>query len=92
MIEYISTYALGRHEHEMAEVVHGLIITGTQISVLIPAETLLTNDLQLARRNNLLAQGVTAETGRRKSVEVKWKEWAHRESIIRFDYLVFRNN
>ncbi|KAF3483753.1 uncharacterized protein GIQ15_03077 [Arthroderma uncinatum] len=63
VLEHICTYAMARHEHEMSEIVHGIIVT-------------------LARRNNLMTESPSREGGARQALDVKWREWAQRESVI----------
>ncbi|KAK2774632.1 hypothetical protein FQN52_004245 [Onygenales sp. PD_12] len=73
IIEHICTYTMNRREHEMAEIVHSMIVT-------------------LARRNNLMTENHRAEGGHRQSLEIKWKEWAQRESVIRIAHTIFVND
>ncbi|QVM12437.1 hypothetical protein D8B26_007066 [Coccidioides posadasii str. Silveira] len=73
LIEHICTYTMARQQHEMAEIVHSMIVT-------------------LARRNNLLTESFRPESGSRQSLEMKWKDWAQRESIIRIAYTIFSND
>ncbi|WEW61368.1 hypothetical protein PRK78_006858 [Emydomyces testavorans] len=48
--------------------------------------------VELARRNNLLTDSCRAESGSRQSLEMKWKDWAQRESVIRIAYTIFAND
>ncbi|EZF25886.1 hypothetical protein H112_01899 [Trichophyton rubrum D6] len=74
VLEHICTYAMARHEHEMSEIVHGIIVT-------------------LARRNNLMTEGPNREGGSRQSPDVRWREWAQRESVIsRIAHTIFVND
>ncbi|KAM5478132.1 hypothetical protein McanMca71_003219 [Microsporum canis] len=73
VLEHICTYAMARHEHEMSEIVHSIIVT-------------------LARRNNLMTESPNREGGTRQSPDVKWREWAQRESIIRIAHTIFVND
>lgn len=57
---------MGRHEHEMSEIAHSIIVT-------------------LASRNNLMTENHRMESSSRQSVETKWKEWAQRETVIRYE-------
>ncbi|PGH10643.1 hypothetical protein AJ79_05357 [Helicocarpus griseus UAMH5409] len=73
IIEHICTYTMNRREHEMAEIVHSMIVT-------------------LARRNNLMTENHRTEGGHRLSLDVKWREWAQRESVIRIAHTIFVND
>jgi hypothetical protein len=70
----------------MAEIAHGIIVTVRSILVSWHHHA---DKLQLARRNNLLAETYRSENISRQSIEEKWKEWAHRESVIRLAYTIF---
>ncbi|PGH12674.1 hypothetical protein AJ80_06617 [Polytolypa hystricis UAMH7299] len=46
----------------------------------------------LARRNNLMTENYRTETVNRQSLDVKWREWAQRESVIRIAHTIFVND
>ncbi|KAK2867899.1 hypothetical protein FQN49_003354 [Arthroderma sp. PD_2] len=46
----------------------------------------------LARRNNLMTESPNREGGTRQSPDVKWREWAQRESVIRIAHTIFIND
>ncbi|KAK2746856.1 hypothetical protein FQN57_002898 [Myotisia sp. PD_48] len=73
LVEHICTYTMTRHEHEMSEIVHGIIVT-------------------LARRNNLMTERFSWQCGPRQSLDMKWREWARRESVIRIAHTIFVND
>lgn len=81
VLEHVCTYTLSRQEHEMAEIVHGMVVT-VHGSLRITTISGLTMS-QLARRNNLMAAVHYPEHGPQQLPDMKWREWVQRESAIR---------
>jgi hypothetical protein len=85
VIEHIGFYALSRHDHELADVMHAMIVT---VRAVHHRKNLKSADIalpgcQLARRSNLLVQSFSNSSSQGQSVTDLWRRWAERETVTR---------